>query len=140
MGTHLNKKSYEKVISDNIEELEKYMPEHSLYKKHIINVLKWSIDANYEPTESELALKQENERLKEEREILNEEISNLQRELNHKKEENESLQREVREFAEWLPDEEWEKLPYGRWQYIDHYNSITIKTTDKLYQIFKEPK
>lgn len=42
MGT-LNKQAYQKLIQEDIEELEKYMPEHSLEKKHIIDVLKWSV-------------------------------------------------------------------------------------------------
>jgi hypothetical protein len=47
MGTTLNKKAYTKLIDENIEELEKYMPEHSLEKRHIIDVLKWSIKTLY---------------------------------------------------------------------------------------------
>mgnify|MGYP001603303195 CR=1 FL=1 len=46
MGT-LNKRAYEKLIQEDIEELEKYMPEHSLEKKHIIDVLKWSSQTLY---------------------------------------------------------------------------------------------
>ncbi len=48
MGTTLNKKSYTKLIEENILELEKHMPEHSLEKKHSIEVLKWSVNALYE--------------------------------------------------------------------------------------------
>lgn len=47
MGTTLNKDGYQKLIDGDIEELEKHMPEHSLEKKHIIEVLKWSVDAIY---------------------------------------------------------------------------------------------
>ncbi len=47
MPTNLNKQAYEKLIEENISELEKHMPEHSLEKKHIIDVLNWSIRALY---------------------------------------------------------------------------------------------
>ena len=47
MGTQLNKATYEKLINENIEALEKHMPEHSLEKKHTIEVLKWSVDEIY---------------------------------------------------------------------------------------------
>jgi hypothetical protein len=48
MSTTLNKKTYTRLIEENISEMEKYMPEHSLEKKHAIEVLRWSIDALYE--------------------------------------------------------------------------------------------
>jgi hypothetical protein len=48
MGTRLNKQTYTKLIEENIAELEKYMPEHSLEKQHTIDVLRWSINAQYE--------------------------------------------------------------------------------------------
>ena len=48
MGTTLNKKAYTELIEQNIAELEKYMPEHSLEKNHIIDILRWSIRVNYE--------------------------------------------------------------------------------------------
>lgn len=47
MGTDLNEKGYQQLIDENIAELEKYMPEHSLEKKHIIEVLKWSVRQLY---------------------------------------------------------------------------------------------
>ena len=43
MGTDLNRKGYQKMIDEDIEELENYLPKHSLEKKHIIEVLKWSV-------------------------------------------------------------------------------------------------
>ncbi len=48
MGTTLNKNTYAKLIDENIVEMEKYMPEYSLEKKHAIEVLRWSINALYE--------------------------------------------------------------------------------------------
>lgn len=48
MGTTLNKRAYTKLIEENIAEMEKCMPEHSLEKKHAIEVLRWSINALYE--------------------------------------------------------------------------------------------
>ena len=52
MGTTLNKKSFSELITENIAELEKYMPEHSLEKKHIIAIMKDSLKYYYgsEPT------------------------------------------------------------------------------------------
>ena len=47
MGTDLNRKGYQQVIDEDIEELEKYMPKHSLEKKHIIEVLRWSVTQLY---------------------------------------------------------------------------------------------
>lgn len=46
MGT-LNKHGYQQLIDQNIEALEKYMPKHSLEKKHTIEVLKWSVKQIY---------------------------------------------------------------------------------------------
>lgn len=43
----LNKKAYVELIEGDIQELEKYMPEFSLEKKHIIAVLNWSIEKQY---------------------------------------------------------------------------------------------
>ena len=40
MGTTVNSKTYINMINEDIEELEKYMPEHSLEKEHIKQVLK----------------------------------------------------------------------------------------------------
>lgn len=47
MGTTLNRIAYQRMIDENIIELEKYMPEHSLEKKHTIEVLKWSVRQIY---------------------------------------------------------------------------------------------
>lgn len=48
MGTTLNKKAYEDLIMGDIAALEKHMPAFSLEKKHIIEVLKWSISTIYD--------------------------------------------------------------------------------------------
>lgn len=45
----LNKKTFERLIDENIAELEKYMPENSLEKKHIIMILNESIKYHYLP-------------------------------------------------------------------------------------------
>jgi len=47
MGIQLDKTAYQKLIDENIEALNKYMPEHSLEKKHTIEVLKWSVSQIY---------------------------------------------------------------------------------------------
>ena len=47
MGIQLNEQAYQKLIDENIEALEKYMPKYSLEKKHIIEVLKWSVTQIY---------------------------------------------------------------------------------------------
>ncbi len=47
MSVQLNKHAYEDLIIDDIIEVIKHMPEHSLEKRHIIEVLKWSIKQNY---------------------------------------------------------------------------------------------
>ena len=57
--SNLNKQAYEKLIQENIDALEKYMPEHSLEKQHTIDVLKWSIKQNY-PESSERIKELEN--------------------------------------------------------------------------------
>jgi len=44
----LNKEAYQKLIDENIAALEKHMPEHSLEKKHTIEVLKWSVKQIYD--------------------------------------------------------------------------------------------
>ncbi len=44
----LNRLAYRKLIDENITELEKYMPEHSLEKKHTIDVLNDSINFYYQ--------------------------------------------------------------------------------------------
>ena len=48
MGTTLNKDAYEDLIMGDIIALQKHMPEFSLEKKHIIEVLKWSVSAIYD--------------------------------------------------------------------------------------------
>ena len=50
MGS-LNKDSYIKMINENIDSLEKYMPEHSLEKDHIVQVLNWSVKEIYDVSE-----------------------------------------------------------------------------------------
>jgi hypothetical protein len=47
MGIQLDENAYQKLIDENIEALNKYMPEHSLEKKHTIEVLKWSVQQIY---------------------------------------------------------------------------------------------
>ena len=47
MGIQLDERAYQKLIDENIVALEKYMPEHSLEKKHSIEVLKWSVKEIY---------------------------------------------------------------------------------------------
>ena len=47
MSFKLDKKGYQNLIDEDIQELIKWMPENSLEKKHIIAVLKWSIDQIY---------------------------------------------------------------------------------------------
>lgn len=64
MGTRMNKQTYAKLIEENIAEMEKYMPEHSLEKQHAIDVLKWSINAHYEMGDELELIKRDNERLK----------------------------------------------------------------------------
>jgi len=46
MGMQLNENTYQKLINQNIKALNKHMPD-SLEKKHIIEVLKWSIGQIY---------------------------------------------------------------------------------------------
>lgn len=50
MGIQLDEKAYRKLINGDIMELKKHMPKHSLEKKHIVEVLKWSIRKIYETT------------------------------------------------------------------------------------------
>lgn len=49
MSIQLNKKAYEQLIKEDIDELNKYMPGHSLCKNHIIDILKWSVNQIYKP-------------------------------------------------------------------------------------------
>jgi hypothetical protein len=51
MGIQLDENAYQKLIDENIEALNKYMPEHSLEKKHTIEVLKWSVQQIYHHTQ-----------------------------------------------------------------------------------------
>ncbi len=59
MGTQLNEKYYTKLIDENIAALEKHMPQHSLEKKHTIEVLKWSIKELYHKQSSKEKPEQE---------------------------------------------------------------------------------
>ncbi len=43
----LDKDAYQQLIDGDIRELEKYMPKYSLEKRHIIEVLKWSVKELY---------------------------------------------------------------------------------------------
>ncbi len=43
----LTKKAYEEMIAEDILILEKYLPTYSLEKRHIIDVLKWSVNNIY---------------------------------------------------------------------------------------------
>lgn len=44
---NLTKQAYEKIIKEDILEIEKYFPEHSLEKQHIIDVLNSSVNQLY---------------------------------------------------------------------------------------------
>lgn len=46
MGT-LNREGYQKLIDEDIAELEKHMSKHSLEMKHAILVLQWSVRQIY---------------------------------------------------------------------------------------------
>jgi len=61
MGTQLNKIAYQKLIDENIEAINKYMPEHSLEKKHIQEVLRCSIECYYPSEGNELKREKANE-------------------------------------------------------------------------------
>lgn len=54
MEIQLNKITYQKVIDKNIKVLNKYMPKYSLEKKHIIDVLTWSIQQIYDTKNKEI--------------------------------------------------------------------------------------
>lgn len=47
MTIQLNKEAYQQLIDDDIKELNKHMPEHSLERKHIVDVLNWSVSKIY---------------------------------------------------------------------------------------------
>jgi len=53
MGIQLNEQAYQKLIDENIKALNKHMPEHSLEKKHTIEVLKWSVKQIYHSGKAE---------------------------------------------------------------------------------------
>jgi hypothetical protein len=46
-GVTLDRIAYQKLINEDIKALNKFMPEHSLEKRHIIAVLMWSINKEY---------------------------------------------------------------------------------------------
>lgn len=76
MGTTLNKKAYQRLIDENIEALEKHMPEHSLEKKHTIEVLKWSVVEIYEQSQKTKSIVKEIEEMDK---LLNKKIANNKR-------------------------------------------------------------
>ena len=47
MSVQLNKEAYQKLIDEDILSLEVHMPEYSLEKTHIIEVLNWSVKKIY---------------------------------------------------------------------------------------------
>lgn len=47
MSVKLNKEAYQKLIDEDIQALERYMPKHSIDKDHIIEVLQWSVKKMY---------------------------------------------------------------------------------------------
>ena len=47
MTIQLNKQAYQQLIDQDIEELNKFMPVHSLERKHIVDVLNWSVNKIY---------------------------------------------------------------------------------------------
>jgi DNA repair exonuclease SbcCD ATPase subunit len=98
-----------------------------------------------ESAESELStIKQENERLvrwhKNQRDTIGEiqeREEDLQRYNSKLFAENESLKKEVKEFAEWCSKEEWEYHPiYKYWQKTSPFYTET-KTTEELYNLYK---
>lgn len=48
MSLTLNRWAYEKLISENIEWLERLHPGPSLEKEHIKDIMQWSIKVNYD--------------------------------------------------------------------------------------------
>ena len=60
MGIQLDEHSYQKLIDENIDALNKHMPEHSLEKKHIIEVLKWSVQQIYHSAKGKATEQQSN--------------------------------------------------------------------------------
>ena len=50
----INKTAYCELIEKDIEALNKYMPESSLEKKHIVEILNWSVKQLYGETEKQL--------------------------------------------------------------------------------------
>lgn len=56
--THTDKSAYKKLIDEDVSALNKYMPTHSLEKKHIIEVLTSSVETLYpeQPSSDERVL------------------------------------------------------------------------------------
>lgn len=50
MTIQLNKEAYQQLIDEDINELNKHMSEHSLERKHIVDVLNWSVNQIYPET------------------------------------------------------------------------------------------
>jgi len=46
-GVTLDRKAYEEIIEADIKALHECMPINSLEKRHIINVLRWSVEREY---------------------------------------------------------------------------------------------
>ena len=47
MTIKLNKQAYQQLIQEDIDVLNKYLPEHSLEKRHVIDILNESIKFHY---------------------------------------------------------------------------------------------
>lgn len=47
MSFKLNKTAYEKLIQEDINELNHVLPEYSLIRRHIVEVLNWSVKSEY---------------------------------------------------------------------------------------------
>lgn len=43
----VNKETYQEFIDEDIQYIEKYFPKESLNKRHIIEVLQWSVNQLY---------------------------------------------------------------------------------------------
>jgi hypothetical protein len=61
MSVQLDEHAYQRLIDENIIALEKYMPEHSLEKKHTIEVLKWSVNEIYHNTKLDVSKMEAND-------------------------------------------------------------------------------
>lgn len=64
MPIELDKKAYQKLIEGDIAALNKCMPEHSLERKHIVEVLNYSVKLLYPDTIREVVEKGQREHLK----------------------------------------------------------------------------